>query len=389
MEKLKNNNLTMLKCSNCGSSIFDMPEEGHYKCCYCGSVLKDNDEVKKSFVKFLNSKSKTNSNIHIVNSLVSKEEFYKKAISTIALSKDSPLDVLTAKFEDVKLQYSYFIVLNAEFQVATLSNNYFSNISFLDPETNGKTISIQAKVKAEEDLVSQELTICSPVYKNYNSSQSEMVYKDLAGLIENYNVVTVSAEKLESEKISLPTKKLISERLDEIINESKAELLQASKSSHSRIMHEIHSIDLYIIPKYSLTYHYNDNLCTISSFAYETKIMGDIPNDTKSLNEEYKKKAAYLPCISITVSAITSLLALLHLKGVFPSSLFWINLLYIPIIGLSFLSCSLFYRVIVKKILKNRFMIKREKLEEFFTTTKPTNLTLSDKEFIETFEGWC
>lgn len=389
MEKLKNNNLTMLKCSNCGSSIFDQPEEGHYKCCYCGSTLKDDDAVKKSFIKFLNSKTKTNSNIHIVDSLVSKEEFFKKAISTIALSKDSPLDVLTAKFEDVKLQYSYFIVLNAEFQMATLSKNYFSNVPFLNSTENNKTVSIQAKLKAEEDLVSQELTICSPVYKNYNSSQSEMVYKDLDSLIENGNVVTISAERLEKEKISLPTKQVFSDRLDEIINESKGELLEAAKNSNARIMHKINSIDLYIIPKYSLTYHYNDNLCTITSFAYETKIMGNIPNDTKSLNEEYRKKAAYLPSISISVSAITSILAILHMKGVFPSSLYWINLLYIPLIGLSFLTCSFIYRIIVKKILKNRYMVKRQKLEEFFTTTKPTKLTLSDKEYIDSFEGWC
>ena len=61
--------LSTLKCYNCGSSFFEQVGDGTYKCCHCGSIARDDNAEKKSFMKFLNSKSEEQSRVFVFENM--------------------------------------------------------------------------------------------------------------------------------------------------------------------------------------------------------------------------------------------------------------------------------------------------------------------------------
>lgn len=375
--------LTTLKCANCGSSVFEQNNDDTYKCCYCGSISKDDNAEKQSFIKFLNSKSATQSKIKIVKHLIDKNEFYKNAISHIALAKHSPEDVLNSKFEEVKLRYNYFLIVRAEFKIATLSNSYFNEIAYNTSQNS--RISINSEKQTEEDVVNEYISVCSPLHPNAYEGQSEKFYKDMYGDYEPPATSLITVEQLEKDNIKLPSKTAISKDIDRIINETKTELLQTRRQHNIRIMHKITEIELFIVPEYYLSYEYKNEKFEVTSFGYDLNIMGTMPDDSEKLFHYVTAKTAFYPITSIIVSGLGAIFGLIHYKFLRYSSLIGVDIMLILIMGVVFASTFFIDKIITKSILTKRYNAKKLKLKEFLNNNSPTNTI----DFLNSFEGGC
>lgn len=382
MEKDKKSKVSMLKCSNCGSSIFEQLQDDSYKCSYCGSIAKDNDDEKQSFMKFLNSKSTKSGRIHILNRLADKKDFYRQAVEHIALSKHSPEDILTAQFSDVEIRYSYFLVLNAEFKVATLSNAYFDDISYATAKN--KSITINSQMQTEEDVVSESINVCSPLHTNPYEGESQKFYEDITAEFEAPSSITITADQLKEDNIKLPNKSVISAAIDRIISETKTELIESRNEKNIRIMHKINQIDLYIVPEYVLKYKYNNKNYEVESFAYDISVVGTMPNDSENLRALVLKKTAKYPIVSISVSLLGIIFAIIHMTTNRLYDLVVVDFVLIPVMLLVFLSTFFIDKLLTKSILTKRYNRKKQKLKEFFQENKVMNLSQK-----EDFEGRC
>lgn len=383
MDKNKKTNLTMLKCSNCGSSVFEQTSDDTYKCGYCGSVAKDDNAEKQSFIKFLSSKSANESKIRIVKSMMGEQDFFKYAIEHISNEKNSPIDILESKFENVEIRYSYYLLVKAQFKLATLSNQYFEDISY--SQTKNKKLSINSQKQVEEDVVNESIAICSPLQENAFEGQSEKVYKDLYSEFSNVNSAILSAEEIKKRNIKLPSKTKISEAIDRVINETKTELLENSVEKNVRVMHKIDDIELCIVPEYVLKFEYKNEKFEVSSFAYDLNIVGSIPNDSENLYKQVMQKTAKYPIVSISISAVFALLGFITFTIARYIALAWVCIFAIPVMLVVFASTFFIDKIVTKNILTKRYNLKRTKLQEFFKS-RNIDPTLTS-EFLNSFEG--
>ena len=379
----KKTNLTMLKCSNCGSSVFEQIDDDTYKCGYCGSISKDDDAEKQSFIKFLSSKSVNEGKIRVVKSMMSEKDFFKGAIEHIALEKNSPIDILKAKFSDVELRYSYYLIVKAEYKLATLSNEYFENVSF--EKKSNKMLSINSQKSIEEDVTHEYIAVCSPLQDNAFEGQSEKVYNDIYQEMPFVKTTLVNAETLKEKNIKLPAKAKISAAIDRIVSETKAELLSNATTKNARVMHKIEDIELCIVPEYVLKFTYKNEQFEVSSFAYDLNIVGNIPNDSENLYNQVTQKTAKYPIVSIVVSALAALFGFITSKFVRLLDLYVINAFLIPVVLIVFGSTFFIDKILTRRILTKRHAIKREKLKEFFKNNGVDPSGVS--EFTNSFEG--
>ena len=374
--------LSTLKCYNCGSSFFEQVGDGTYKCCHCGSIARDDNAEKKSFMKFLNSKSEEQSRVFVFENMISKKDFFNNAVSHIALSKNSPEDILSASFSDVKIRYNHFLVVNAEFKVATLSNEYFDEVSFSD--TKSKKISINTERKMEEDVVSTTMNICAAIDEN-KDDQCDKIYNEICMRGEGISLKSLTSFEIEKTNIHLPTKQQLSDEIDRVINDTKQELMQARKEKNVRIMHTINKIELYVVPEYYLEYRYKGEKCEVSSFAYDFEIMGYIPNDSENLHRQVLKKTANYPLFSIFVSLLAVAFGLYALLFSRKLVLAWISFIVIPVVFVVFLVTFRIDKILTRRMLLKRYNLKKERLKEFL---KNANTGSSKKdEFLSSFEG--
>ena len=374
--------LSTLKCYNCGSSFFEQVGDGTYKCCHCGSIARDDNAEKKSFMKFLNSKSEEQSRVFVFENMISKKDFFNNAVSHIALSKNSPEDILSASFSDVKIRYNHFLVVNAEFKVATLSNEYFDEVSFSD--TKSKKISINTERKMEEDVVSTTMNICAAIDEN-KDDQCDKIYNEICMRGEGISLKSLTSFEIEKTNIHLPTKQQLSDEIDRVINDTKQELMQARKEKNVRIMHTINKIELYVVPEYYLEYRYKGEKCEVSSFAYNFEIMGYIPNDSENLRRQVLKKTANYPLFSIFVSLLSVAFGLYALLFSRKLVLAWISFIAIPVVFVVFLVTFRIDKILTRRMLLKRYNHKKERLKEFL---KNANTGSSKKdEFLSSFEG--
>lgn len=379
----KKTNLTMLKCSNCGSSVFEQIDDDTYKCGYCGSISKDDDAEKQSFIKFLSSKSVNEGKIRVVKSMMSEKDFFKGAIEHIALEKNSPIDILKAKFSDVELRYSYYLIVKAEYKLATLSNEYFENVSF--EQKSNKMLSINSQKSIEEDVTHEYIAVCSPLQDNAFEGQSEKVYNDIYQEMPFVKTTLVNAETLKEKNIKLPAKAKISAAIDRIVSETKAELLSNATTKNARVMHKIEDIELCIVPEYVLKFEYNGNKYEVSSFAYDLHIVGNIPNDSENLYKQVMQKTAKFPIVSIVVSALAAIFAFITGRFFKFYDFFAINLIIVPVVLLVFGSTFFIDKILTRNLLTKRYAIKREELKEFYKNNgiDPSGVS----EFTDSFEG--
>ena len=374
--------LSTLKCYNCGSSFFEQVGDGTYKCCHCGSIARDDNAEKKSFMKFLNSKSEEQSRVFVFENMISKKDFFNNAVSHIALSKNSPEDILSASFSDVKIRYNHFLVVNAEFKVATLSNEYFDEVSFSG--TKSKKISINTERKMEEDVVSTTMNICAAIDEN-KDDQCDKIYNEICMRGEGISLKSLTSFEIEKTNIHLPTKQQLSDEIDRVINDTKQELMQARKEKNVRIMHTINKIELYVVPEYYLEYRYKGEKCEVSSFAYDFEIMGYIPNDSENLHRQVLKKTANYPLFSIFVSLLAVAFGLYALLFSRKLVLAWISFIVIPVVFVVFLVTFRIDKILTRRMLLKRYNLKKERLKEFL---KNANTGSSKKdEFLSSFEG--
>ena len=374
--------LSTLKCYNCGSSFFEQLGDGTYKCCHCGSIARDDNAEKKSFIKFLNSKSEEQSRVFVFENMISKKDFFNNAVSHIALSKNSPEDILSASFSDVKIRYNHFLFVNAELKVATLSNEYFDEVSFSG--TKSKKISINTERKMEEDVVSTTMNICAAIDEN-KDDQCDKIYNEICMRGEGISLKSLTSFEIEKTNIHLPTKQQLSDEIDRVINDTKQELMQARKEKNVRIMHTINKIELYVVPEYYLEYRYKGEKCEVSSFAYDFEIMGYIPNDSENLHRQVLKKTANYPLFSIFVSLLAVAFGLYALLFSRKLVLAWISFIAIPVVFVVFLVTFRIDKILTRRMLLKRYNLKKERLKEFL---KNANTGSSKKdEFLNSFEG--
>ena len=109
------NKFNVFKCSNCGSSDYTQVSNDIFQCNYCGSKLENDNTATDKFISFIDSTSKVKKNLWLVESLVSKEQFFKRALIYMSARHNSPEDVLNVKIDDVTMSYAYYFVIDAKF----------------------------------------------------------------------------------------------------------------------------------------------------------------------------------------------------------------------------------------------------------------------------------
>ena len=243
-------------------------------------------------------------------------------------------------------------------------------------------------MQTEEDVVNETMTICSPLSDKPIPGQSEKIYNDIY-LEENpVSCINMGPEAIAEYKIKLPTKAKISGEIDRIVKETKAELLDSragSDKNNIRIMHCINQIELYIVPEYFLEYEYKNVKYEVCSYAYDLDIRGTIPNDSENLFRQVALKTAKYPLVSIALSALCAVFALLTHSFFRYKDLGWINIFVIPIMLIVFVSTFLIDKILTKRILTKRYNIKKHRLTEFLANN---NIDFSnEKEFLNSFKG--
>jgi len=116
LNNTKQSTRNVLKCQQCGSSDLDNLSNNLFKCKHCGASFDLEKSVVNNFITNINnSNSESTSNYHIVDSVISEQEFLKEAYTIIAMDEQSPVDVLTASFSTPSYSYSQFMVVDAHY----------------------------------------------------------------------------------------------------------------------------------------------------------------------------------------------------------------------------------------------------------------------------------
>jgi len=160
------------------------------------------------------------------------------------------------------------------------------------------------------------------------------------------------------------------------------------KDYNLNISHTINSINYYIVPEYTLDYQYQEKKCKITSFAYDLRILGTVPDVTKEIKKDISKKT--MPCTigTLTTSIMVLLYSLISLFVIHKTSLIWLNIALIIASIVVFIICYNKSKQIEHKI---KDEIYHSKLENLKTFLNKNNLPLSedDEKRIEKLTiGW-
>lgn len=348
-----------LKCGNCGSSDLRQIGDNLFECAYCLTKLESGDSLKEDFKKDLEN-SKASSDIKYIPATISEEEFYKKAVTYLAMNKFTPNDILkNAKFKFVKHRYYFFAMVDAEFAAITVDSlNY-----------NESSLAPTRKINLEFGN-----SFCIELDKETNNAFTNEVHK----YHQSETVYTNKAIDGNS-KITIPNPASVDKVIGDCVNDFKEKYLAKDKTSNY-VGHKISCVEVVALPVYSLDYEYNGKKYSISSSANNLNFIGEIPQVELTIKKECEKKVRLLTIISSLLSVLAIIFACVHFSTrKFSYCKIDIALTVLAIVG--FLVELVAFSIEFKRKSRVIFNIKLEELKKYMSENGKT-FTESDEHFV-------
>ncbi|MBQ7327710.1 MAG: hypothetical protein IJX00_01940 [Clostridia bacterium] len=396
-----------LKCEQCGSSNFDTMTNQLLKCKHCGAIFNLNKSIVNNFVTNIQAtNTHSTSNYHIVKSNISEEEFLKEAYLAIAMDEQSPIDVLTANFSPVTCSYSQFMVIDAYYvgaYSAIVGVDHKEQYNDLEKVYDGvsKTWKLNKVVKERTVTDWQPFTgnisvnklSCVKLGEKDDDKACDYFIKDLETLKAKGEI-----ENLDKQQSSLNTQILSFTQNDINLTIKKGEIATNNdvclpgdkyKDYDIKISHTINSIDYYLVPEYILEYKYREDKCKISSFKYDLRILGTVPDITKNVKKDISRKTKPYAISSLISSIVVLLFSLISLFVIHKTSLIWINIILIIASITFFTVYHIKNKKIEYKIKDDIYHAKLENLKTFLNQKQLPPLTEDELKRAEKMaKGW-
>lgn len=405
LNNTKQSTRNALKCQQCGSSDLDNLSNNLFKCKHCGASFDLEKNVVNNFITNINkSNSESTSNCHIVDSVISEQEFLKEAYTIIAMDEQSPTDVLTASFNPVTYSYSQFMVVDVHYTgVYSATIGFDRKEKYEDFEKVYDRVTetwIQKKVIKERTVtdwqpyngnISVDKLTCVKLGGEENNKACDCFITDIETLNATGKIKNFDSENNLDIQVLTPTQNDTNLAIRKGEKEINADIHLPGdhyKDYNLNVSHTINSINYYIVPEYILNYQYQEDKCKITSFAYDLRILGTVPDVTKEVKKDITKKTMPYAISTLTTSIIVLLFSLISLFVINEISLIWLNIVLI----ITSIAVFIIYYNKSKKIEhKIKDEIYHSKLENLKTFLIKNNLPLSedDEKRIEIMTiGW-
>lgn len=360
--------INYIKCDNCGSANFSMDTNGVYRCTYCNSAVHVDSNAKDEFVKFLNAFSTTNKRLHFIKATKSKQQFLKQAKIELAMDGDSPSDILTAKFGDVKCKYSYYVVFECDFNFIKLSDSLSLK---KDLSTGVEKSTYRQCLKIEEN--NEKNPLCDIFLQDLDKTKSVVLSS------------IQTSKKVADFDLEVPDKDLVQKIVDKNINGFKEKIIQQLDSPEIAIVPCIRKIDLYMVPEYIVEYEYNGQKNEIISFAYETQTVNQ--SSYKNLTKKIKKLSIIFNSIFYSLCGVSVLFALIHMLFIRIFALVFVDFALAGLCVVTFFVTKSLSKKLIIKTKKQHFEEKKQNMLDYISKNN-LELTNKDYEIINNYLRW-
>ena len=356
-----------LKCANCGSSDFKQLSDDLFECIYCSAKIQNDNSVKEDFDRDLDE-AKLRGKVKYIKATIDEKEFYKKAISHLAVNKFSPSDLLEkGKFGFVEYDYYFFAVLDVDFTAMKVSARRDDLVSLLSNQQVNSTIGKYFCVEISDGVEN--------TYMNEVMEQVEDIHQFSH---------TIASGTGKSGKINLPSQEVIKAKVDECVEDFKKKILLADKASN-HVAYKVNKIDLVALPVYTLKFEYGGKKYKLSSSASKLRIIGDFPHNN-DLKKEASKKILPFTFISALASIGGAVFAIVHLI-IRLLALVKYDLILAGVALATFAISELAYKWKYRKKSKEVYEQKLKSLKKFLKQSE-IKLSKKDEEYIHKFLRW-
>ena len=342
----------IFKCTNCGSSEFKQVSEDFLQCVYCGAKLQNEKSLKSDFTKDI-IQARAVRNIQYFKPAMTEDGFYKKAISHLMMSKNTPNDILDmSEFGFVDYRYEYFVKADVEFyllKVDKKADDDKLSLSAKNKQFNGHHEQILV-IALNEDLPSKELLDEVSILSDYEDDEYDFDLESLAS---------------KEVKQRPPKKEQIKGVLDRTLEDYKAKLLEKDQTGSNYVDHRVRSLKLYALPVYSLRYKYAHEDYEIISSACKFNITGTFPKAKEPLKNKGLSADAAINLTSIALSSVAGIFGIASLCTKL-LSLLWVTLAFTGLAVVGFLFELCLSKIFERKRNENLFNIKLGRLKVFF-----------------------
>ena len=281
---MNKNNANFLKCINCGSTSYEEIGHNKYKCKYCKSEFKnefedDNTEEMEEFNKKKNAEAK----LYLVEPVLNKNDFIKKAIISLGMNIDVPVDVLDSIYFNADTEYTQLISYDIEARSTTrFEENYNQPIS--------------------KEITSATM-VNSPVDPNIN------IVHEIENIKFRGNYKPLTKKALQDKDIKVLSQGeidyLIQNNIENINNELEEEF------PDTQFMYRTEYLRVYLCPLYKLNFDYQGEQYLIGCISSNENIIGTKPTNNESQNVLSKARKPWNIVVYIII-AITLLFPLIH-----------------------------------------------------------------------------
>ena len=289
--------LKKIKCSQCGATKFIQYSSNIIECMYCGTKMSQSNSIKDKFINEFKTDNIDSSTIKYLKTKVKEEEFYKMALIHLGFNKYSPSDIFDSKIGQVKCCYKYFAVIDVDFTAISINNadEWSNNLNILHRET------VEYKL---------DKYMCISLSDGITNSQLEQVSNNIENLLELKNSVVT-----EPTNDNVPDMAIVQQRIENAIDDYTIQLKnnEVRSTKSDIITHNINEINIIAMPQYSLDYQYNGKTYTITSFATQLKLEGEIPKRSKEIQNYCSKKTRFLDYVTLIFAMVTITFACFHL----------------------------------------------------------------------------
>lgn len=357
-----------MKCSNCGSSDFRQLSEDLFECVYCSTKIQNDNSIKDDFVEDIKS-AKVKKSVKYIKALVSEDQFYKKALAHLGVSRHTPSDLFTkGEFGFVEYDYKIFAVLDVDFTVMTVSAGNDNLVSLLSHQQvnaeASKLICVELSKDTENDFMNDVL--------NYADSWDSK---------EQF----VSSDQGKGKKVVFPSQEVVKAKIEESIASFKNKILAEDRLSNY-VAHKVNKIDMYALPVYSLRFTYKGKQYKLSSSAHEIRFVGDFPKEEYSITKQVEKKVLPITMASFVISICAIIFAMINLSNRLLSWVKYDIILAIASIvgfGVSWFAYKIAYRKKSSDIYEQKLNCLKGYLKQ-----QGKELTVSEEEYIQKFLRW-
>ena len=342
--------LHTVKCAACGSGDMEFLSGGVMRCRYCGAktvISKPQRPVNITNEIHLHE-SEANA-VDRRNYTLKRSEtemsFMRKALIALAADRHTPPDILESDFAPVSVKYLQFIRISADVHIDySVSIGYDRQEEYLEKTKKG----VEKKTRIVTDWHPQTGSIDSE-----NVDISFIPYADkyeedkFAEFLVRKPSAVIPPEKADfdfpapSADYSSAQSRALDKCVKTAVGQCKSKLPgDKNKDFDYTVKSKITSVYLYVVPEYVMGYKYKNTAYELGVYFSENAPSArEIPDYTPVRNKEIYDKNKALDTVSITVSVLCSILAVLLMFFDIMQILFW-TALSLAVAGTALFACA-------------------------------------------------